>query len=81
MFSPSTAVRILSPVLHCKFAGEIQIIHISSRKVSYPARFSHHNSLSDSSVTAMRREGNTATSLAQIKNMSLQRVLIYGKRE
>lgn len=58
------------------FAGKIQIIHISSKKVSYPARFSHHNSLSDSSVTDMRTEGNTATSPAQIKNNTW--VLIYG---
>lgn len=58
------------------FASKIQIIHISSKKVSYPARFSHHNSLSDSSVTDMRTEGNTATSPAQIKNNTC--VLIYG---
>lgn len=78
MSATSIVVKILSLLLHCKYAGKIQIIHISSRKVSHPARFSHHNSLGDSSVTDMRREGNTA-SPAQIKNNT--HVLIYGKSE
>lgn len=46
------------------------------QEVSYPARFSHHNSLNDSSVTDTWTEGDTATSPAQIKNNTSVR--IYG---